>query len=219
MLKKKFYQVSVSIIAAMVVLSNISLMPSTAKAYTSNDELDNRVIFQSFSLFQPYESNMYNELAAKGDLLNEWGVTDIWLPPAYRSFSMARYMEGYAMTDRYDLGEFPQGPNNTKATKYGTSDELKDMINTLHTKGLKLQLDLVPNQMLGLSGREAVSVKRVDSAGNLFKNPYTSGMTTNTTGDMYLAYTKGGGRDRQNTVILRNGIKITLMVLHCKAKG
>lgn len=179
---------------SLLTVSALSYAPSNAKALTANEKLDNHVIFQSFSLYQPYESNMYNVLSSKGEELKGLGITDIWLPPAYRSFDMARYMEGYAIADRYDLGEFNQGPNNTQATKYGTSDELKNMINTLHDDGLKLQLDLVPNQMLGLPEREAVYVTRTDSNGNLFRNPFTTGKYTGIRGDLYLGYTKGGGQ-------------------------
>lgn len=194
MTRKSLKLAFIAVCSFLLVFSSASFLPKKAKAYTSNTNLDNRVIFQSFSLYQPYESNMYDELSKKGSLLKEWGITDVWLPPAYRSFNMGRYMEGYAIADRYDLGEFNQGPNNTKATKYGTSDELKSMINTLHQQGLKVQEDLVPNQMLGLSGREAVYVTRTDNNGNLFKNPYTTGITTRIRGDLYLAYTKGGGQ-------------------------
>jgi glucan-binding YG repeat protein len=193
MYKKGFRKIAGIALASLLVTSSTSFSPTKAKAYSVNTTLDNHVIFQSFSLFQPYESNMYNVLSSKGDYLKDLGVTDIWLPPAYRSFGMARYMEGYAIYDRYDLGEFNQGPNNTRATKYGTSDELKSMINSLHSNGLKVQEDLVPNQMMGLSGREAVYVKRTDDSGNLFKNPYTTGQESKISNNLYLAYTKGGG--------------------------
>ena len=105
----KTKKVSTGLLAALVATSGLTYAPESAKAFAPSEKLDNRVIFQSFSLYQPYESNMYRTLAKKGELLNSWGVTDVWLPPAYRSFDMARYMEGYAIADRYDLGEFPQG--------------------------------------------------------------------------------------------------------------
>ncbi|KWZ85978.1 alpha amylase, catalytic domain protein [Heyndrickxia coagulans] len=194
MLEKKFFsRLSILIFSVLLVAGSVSYFPKSAKAYTSGTSLNNRVIFQSFSLYMPYESNMYKILSAKGNELKDWGITDIWLPPAYRSFNMARYMEGYAIADRYDLGEFNQGPNNTRPTKYGTSDELKSMVSVLHANGLKVQEDLVPNQVLGLSKREAVYVTRVDQNGNLFKNPYTTGLTTQIRANLYLAYTKGGG--------------------------
>lgn len=152
---------------------------------------DDRVIFQSFSLFQPYESNMYARLAGQTEQLRSWGITDVWLPPAYRSFGMARYLEGYAVADRYDLGEFPQGPNGQVATKYGTAAELKSLMSTLHGQDLRGQMDLVPNQMLGLSGREAVQATRTDQHGNVYVAK--DGRRTEFVNQIYLAYTKGGG--------------------------
>lgn len=166
---------------------------STRKATARADftSYDDRVIFQSFSLFQPYESTMYAKLGAQTSLLNSWGVTDVWLPPAYRSFGMARYMEGYAVADRYDLGEFPQGPNGSVATKYGTAAELKAMMTRLHNANLKAQVDLVPNQMMGLTGREAVTATRTDMHGNTYVTK--DGVRTGFVNQVYLPHTQGGG--------------------------
>jgi hypothetical protein len=139
---------------------------NAAGGYVSNTALDHHVIFQSFSLYQPYESNMYVKLMNNSGLLKQWGITDVWMPPAYRAFSQSYYGEGYANMDRYDLGEFPQGRDGAKATKYGTSGELQKMISKLHATGLRVQEDLVPNQMMGLPTPEIVSVTAVDQAGN-----------------------------------------------------
>lgn len=163
------------------------------QAVTPNPELDDRVIFQSFSLFQPYESNMYRTLGDHTAELNDWGITDVWLPPGYRSFGMARYQEGYAVADRYDLGEFPRGRDGATATKYGTSDELKALMSDLHAAGVRGQMDLVPNQVMGLEGQEAVQVTRVDHFGNEFTNPFTTHQPSEIKDRTYLAYTKGGG--------------------------
>ncbi|OYO19441.1 hypothetical protein CGZ93_13915 [Enemella dayhoffiae] len=163
-----------------------------AKPRADFTSFDDRVIFQSFSLFQPYESNMYARLAGQTGQLNSWGVTDVWLPPAYRAFGMSRYLEGYAVTDRYDLGEFPQGPNNSVPTKYGTSAELKSLMSSLHGANLKGQMDLVPNQMMGLSGREAVTATRTDRNGALYVGK--DGQKTDFINQMYLPYTRGGGQ-------------------------
>ena len=164
-----------------------------ASSMTPAPELDDRVIFQGFSLYQPYESNTYQRLGDHADPLKEWCVTDVWLPPGYRSFDMARYLEGYAIADRYDLGEFPKGLNNERATKYGTSDELKALMDDLHGAGLRGQMDLVPNQMMGLEGQEAVRVSRVDHHGDRFQNQYTTHEPSDIQDEVYLAYTKGGG--------------------------
>lgn len=185
--------------AAVVAPATASAAPATAPQLpapaeiTPAPEMDDRVIFQSFSLYQPYESTMYRELAGKTDQLNQWGVTDVWLPPAYRSFGMARYLEGYAIADRYDLGEFPQGPDGAVATKYGTSDELKSLMDDLHAADLRGQIDIVPNQVMGLGGQEPVQVSRVDNAGNRWNNRWTTHRDTELNDKLYLAYTKGGG--------------------------
>ncbi|WP_214846289.1 glycoside hydrolase family 70 protein [Exiguobacterium sp. S90] len=189
----KTMKVSAGLLATVVATSGLGLAPQQVNAYTSGEKLDNHVIFQSFSLYQPYDSNMYRTLAKKGELLNSWGVTDVWMPPAYRSFDMARYMEGYAISDRYDFGEFPQGPNGAVATKYGKASQLEMMVDMLHDDNIKVQMDLVPNQMLGLNQREAVYVRRANTSGEPFTNPYTGGETTKTLATPYLAYTKGGG--------------------------
>ncbi len=75
-------KVSVGLLATVVATSGLTYAPERAQAFTAGEKLDNRVIFQSFSLFQPYESNMYRTLAKKGDLLNTWGVTK-WI--SYRT--------------------------------------------------------------------------------------------------------------------------------------
>lgn len=169
--------------------------PATASPVTprASTAYDDRVIFQSFSLFQPYESTLWSTLAEHAPELKNLGITDFWLPPAYRSFDLARYKEGYAATDRYDLGEFNQGPGGARATKYGTSDELKSLMSTLHTNGQRGQMDLVPNQVMGMSGREAVIATRSNDSGQPWENPVT-GQTTKFVNQPYLAYTKGGGQ-------------------------
>ncbi|ACB62096.1 Dextransucrase [Exiguobacterium sibiricum 255-15] len=216
---KNTKKVSAGLLATLVATSSFGVAPKQAAAYTSGEKLDNHVIFQSFSLYQPYDSNMYRTLAKKGDLLNSWGVTDVWMPPAYRSFDMARYMEGYAIADRYDLGEFPQGPGGTTATKYGKASHLEMMVDMLHDDNIKVQMDLVPNQMLGLNKREAVFVRRATSSGELFTNPYTGGQTTKTLATPYLAYTKGGGQGQEKYGYLKEWNKTFLNGTSLQGQG
>lgn len=167
--------------------------------YLNVDDLDNRVIFQNFSLFQPYEKNMYQVLSDNVSQLKKLGITDVWTAPGYRSFGMSRYMEGYAISDRYDLGEFPQGVNNEKATKYGTSDELKKFVETYHNNGMKVQMDLVPNQMFGMTDRQYTNVNRVDASGNLWHR----GTLTKIINQPYFAYTKGSFAGQQKYGLIK----------------
>lgn len=206
---KKFLKLVTAFVLAGSTLQAFVGMPTTntpeqvEAGYLNQDELDNRVIYQTFSLFQPYEKTMYQTLANQASKLNEMGITDLWLPPAYRSFGVARYMEGYATYDRYDLGEFAQGLNGEKATKYGTSDELKALINKMHNSNIKSQMDLVPNQMFGLNNRETVNVTRTDGSGKLWQNPYTTKQTTSIQNKLYLGYTKGAGQGQQKYGLIK----------------
>lgn len=179
--------------AAAVAPANAA--ESGAKGFVSGSELDKHVIFQSFSLYQPYDRNMYKVLSKNSQNLKSWGITDVWMPPAYRTFSGSYYGEGYAIADRYDLGEFPNGLNGERATKYGTSEELKHAINQLHSKDLSVQADLVPNQMMGLPNQEIVNVTAVDSYGNETDPAFRDKLVP--------LYTKGGGPGQQKYGLIK----------------
>lgn len=185
-------------IGAVVALASAGLTvlpssPATAadepsQILTSGAELDSRVIFQDFSFYQPYESDTYTTIASRASELADLGVTDVWMAPPYRALD-AYNEEGYAVTDRYDLGEFPAGHNGETATKYGTSDELKSAIAALHAEGVNVQADIVPNQTYLYQDREVVPVTAVDQYGN----PNRSDVVNK----LYEVYTVGGGAGAQ----------------------
>lgn len=172
-----------------------TMAKETSQGFVSNEALDSHVIFQAFSMYQPYESNMFQRLGENSKLLKDLGVTDVWMPPAYRAFSGSYYGEGYAIADRYDLGEFPEGLNGQRATKYGTSDELKDVIKELHKNGVKVQEDLVPNQMFGLPKTEVVSVTSVDNYGNENDPGFVNRLVE--------IYSRGGGPGQQKYGLIK----------------
>ncbi|MCI1713976.1 glycoside hydrolase family 70 protein, partial [Bifidobacterium tibiigranuli] len=127
---------------------------------------------------------MYETLADKSAELKADGFTDVWLPPASRG--------GYGVTDRYDLGEFAQGPSSVDgkttdptATAYGTAGQLKTLMDALHQNGMSGEEDLVTNQMMNLNERQAVLVNRTDASGNLW---HASGQPQ-IQGHVYLSYT------------------------------
>ncbi|MDO9456888.1 Ig-like domain repeat protein [Nocardioides sp.] len=160
----------------------------TSQVLVSGPELDSRVIFQDFSFYQPYESNTYTTLADKAGDLDALGITDVWMAPPYRALD-AYNEEGYAVTDRYDLGEFPAGHDGATATKYGTSTELKAAVAALHAEGLKVQTDIVPNQVYLYQDREVVPVTAVDQWGT----PNRADVVNK----LYEVYTVGGGAGAQ----------------------
>ena len=171
--------------------------PSTAKntsgdTYQSNAALDSHVIYQDFSLYIPnttkdtLSTDTYAQIAKNASLFKDLGITNFWFAPPYRNFTMSWYNEGYSLTDRYDLG------TASDPTKYGSGDQLVEAIAALHKLGIRCDVDLVPNQMVGLSGKEIVSATRVDD------NGYPTMINGKTFSDELIPmYTKGGGKGQE----------------------
>ena len=161
------------------------------KIFESNAALDSHMIYEDFSLYQPEptstENHAYNIIAQNAELFNNLGITDFWMAPAYTPAGMSRYNEGYSVADRYNLG------TNANPTKYGSGEELANAIAALHSAGLKVQEDIVMNQMIGFSGQEAVTVTRADNRG---MQTYVNGKTY--AKQIYFAYTRGGGEGQKN---------------------
>ena len=162
---------------------------TSGKTYQSNAALDSHVIYEDFSLYQPYadsqETTAYVQIANHAQDFKDLGITDFWFAPPYQSFDMSRYHEGYAVTDRYDLG-------HSKATKYGTDTQMIAAVKALHKVGIKAQVDIVLNQMLGLSGKEVVTGTRTDNYGNQMS---VDGQTFKD--KLYMGYVDGGGQGQQ----------------------
>ena len=70
-------------------------------------------------------------ITLKADYLAELGVNAIWLCPCYKSPNVDN---GYDIADYYDIMD-----------EFGTLDDWKEMSKTLHEKGIKVIMDLVPN--------------------------------------------------------------------------
>ena len=161
------------------------------KTFASNAALDAHMIYQDFSLAQPepttINNHAYNVIKANASLFNQLGITDFWMAPAYMPFSGSKYQDGYSTTDHYNLG------TTDNPTKYGSGEELANAIAALHQAGLKVQEDLVMNQMFGFPSQEAVTVTRADSYGKQF---YVDGQTF--ANQIYFGYTRGGGQGQQD---------------------
>ena len=113
----------------------------------------NRTMMQYFEWYLPNDGFWWKRCAAKADHLAALGITDVWLPPAYKA--TAQDDVGYGVYDPYDLGEFDQ--KGTVRTKYGTKEEYLDAINAFHKAGIRVYADIVLNHRMGGDEPEDVS--------------------------------------------------------------
>ena len=120
--------------------------------------MENGVMMQYFEWNLPNDGKLWKQLKEEAAHLHDIGVTAVWIPPAYKADEQQD--EGYATYDLYDLGEFEQ--KGTVRTKYGTKDELKEMIDELHKNHISVYLDVVLNHKAGGDFTEKFMVVEVD---------------------------------------------------------
>jgi alpha-amylase len=119
----------------------------------------NRTIFQFFHWYFKDDGSLWNHCREHAQFLADLGFSDIWLPPAYKSWR-GIHEPGYAVYDHFDLGEFDQ--KGTVRTRWGTKQEYLDCIQELHRKGLKVIADIVLNHKAGGDEKEKVRVQAID---------------------------------------------------------
>ena len=108
-------------------------------------------LLQDFEWDLPADCKHWNRTAEDAEYFAKLGITDVWMPPAYKGEG-GIYNVGYGAYDLYDLGEFDQ--KNTIPTKYGTKDEYLAAIKALHDQGIRVVADVVMNHRMGADGAE-----------------------------------------------------------------
>lgn len=88
------------------------------------------ILCQGFNWESHKSGKWYAQLKEKVAELSSLGITVIWLPPPTESVSP----EGYMPKDLYNLN-----------SRYGSIDELKDLVKELHKVGIKVLGDVVLN--------------------------------------------------------------------------
>jgi alpha-amylase len=83
------------------------------------------------------------DLIAKVPDMHEAGFTYLWLPPLSRS-SVGLKSIGYDVKDYYDLGEYGLG-----ATRFGSRNDVRNMISTLHANKMHAVADIIFNHRAG----------------------------------------------------------------------
>ena len=105
----------------------------------------NETMMQYFEWYLPDDGLWWKRCAAKAEELKGLGITQVWLPPAYKGVS--REDVGYGVYDMYDLGEFDQ--KGTVRTKYGTREEYQDAVRAFHEAGISVFADIVLDHRMG----------------------------------------------------------------------
>lgn len=118
-----------------------------------------RTLVQFFHWYTPGEGHLWNEVADKARSLADMGLTDVWLPPAYKGAGGGMSV-GYDTYDLFDLGEFDQ--KGSVATKYGTREALEHAAGALRGAGLGVIHDVVFDHKMGSDEPERVHVRRAN---------------------------------------------------------
>ncbi|MGN6213741.1 alpha-amylase [Parafilimonas sp.] len=119
----------------------------------------NGTMFQFFEWYYPADGSLWEKVKAEAKKLAGYGITAIWLPPAFKG-SKGATSEGYDVYDIYDLGEFNQ--KGTVRTKYGTKQQYINAVKTAHDNSLQVYADIVLNHMNGADETEHIKVKKVN---------------------------------------------------------
>lgn len=118
-----------------------------------------RTLLQFFHWYYPDGGQLWDEVAEKAASLSAMGITDLWLPPAYKAAGGSQSV-GYDTYDLFDLGEFDQ--KGTVATKYGSRNQLEQATRVLKENGIRVMHDVVLNHKMGADEKERVLVRRTN---------------------------------------------------------
>lgn len=144
--------------ALPLALASCLLACAPPRAPVSPEAGPRDVILQAFTWNvprRPAEGSWWNHLAARAEEIAGAGFGAVWLPPPTKGLLGAEDV-GYAVYDRYDLGEFDQ--RGSVATRYGTLAELQAAIAALHRAGVQVHVDVVMNHLLGADATEEVAL-------------------------------------------------------------
>lgn len=129
------------------MLRKISLYIAALLLFNFNAAAEfNGTMIQYFEWYTTKDENLWVQLNSETDNLAKLGITAIWLPPAYKG-AYGDKDAGYAVYDKYDLGEFNQ--RGSVRTKYGTRAELITAVTNLHKKNIQVYGDIVLNHLMG----------------------------------------------------------------------
>lgn len=122
----------------------------------------NLTMFQGFEWYLPTDQRHWIRLTRVIPDIAALGVTSMWIPPAAKG--MSPKSAGYDTYDLYDLGEFDQ--KGAKHTKYGTKDELMQLVDTANKHDVGVIYDAILNHKAGADRSEEVLAIKVNPEGS-----------------------------------------------------
>lgn len=84
----------------------------------------------------------WDNLRGKASELSSAGITGIWTPPPSKG-NVGIFDMGYGLFDHFDLGNYNQ--KETVETRFGSRQELINMISAMHNNGIEVYTDIVLN--------------------------------------------------------------------------
>ena len=124
---------------------------------------ENKTMFQGFEWYThpTAMASHWKRLTIALPILQSIGIDTIWLPPGCKASSPKG--NGYDIYDLYDLGEFDQ--KGSRATKWGTKEELVELCQTAKRLGVGVIWDAVLNHKAAADGRERCQAVQVSEKG------------------------------------------------------
>ncbi|GAB7353980.1 hypothetical protein MBLNU459_g4575t1 [Dothideomycetes sp. NU459] len=129
---------------------------SSAAATQGTPTPQNQTLFQAFEWHTP--GPHYPRLTGSLSLLADLGVTLLWLPPGCKANDPQG--NGYDCYDLWDLGEFDQ--KWTRATKWGSREQLDELLELSHELKFKVIWDAVLNHKTAGDATEPCWAVEVD---------------------------------------------------------
>lgn len=123
----------------------------------------NAVMFQGFEWYVPADHQHWKRLQTILPQLAAIGIDKIWIPPGCKAGW--RDTNGYDIYDLYDLGEFDW--KGSRATKWGTKEELVEMIKAADDCGIGILWDAVLNHRAAADYTESCQAVKVDPRGTM----------------------------------------------------
>ena len=133
----------------------------SANMLHADEEPDNVTMFQGFEWYVPADHKHWQRLSSALPGLKRIGIDNIWLPPGCKAGSSKS--NGYDIYDLYDLGEFEQ--KGSRATKWGTREELSHLMETAQANGVGIYWDTVLNHKAAADYTETTQAVQVDPTG------------------------------------------------------